>query len=192
MREEKVTTQKMRARVAQAKPCVDTAPPKTMAMPHLTSRGKKVQLKEHREEEIIRDNQKLWDKICIILQAGNENDTESDSILCPSPITSMTCAPVSFAMLHRSKHGRIRRQADLKVVRENKALLARLEGARPFVDVLKMEEEYARRTAQRALHSRKSMRAKVQTQLEEEEEKEEGRKGMEKRMAVEKAIAMAR
>ena len=62
MREEKMTTQKMRARIAQAKPCVDTAPPKTMAMPHLTSRWKKVQLKEHREEEIVRDNQKLLDK----------------------------------------------------------------------------------------------------------------------------------
>lgn len=166
MREEKVTTQKMRARVAQAKPCVDTTPPTTMAMPHQTSRGKKMQLAEHRAEEIIRNNQKLLDKICIILQVGNGYDAGSGSRLPPSPITSMTCAPVSFALLHRSKHERIRRQASLKVVSENEALLARLEGAKPFVDVLKMEEEYSRRAAQRSLHSKKAMRAKVQTQLE--------------------------
>ena len=172
-----MATQKMRARVTQTKPCVDTMPPKTMAMPHLATRGKKMQLQEHRAEEIIRDNQKLLDKICIILRVGNEDDAESRSTLPPSPITSMTCAPVSFALLHRSKHERIRRQASLKVVQENEALLARLEGAKPFVDVFEMEEEYTRRAAQRMLHSKKAMRAKVQTQLEEEEEKEEGREG---------------
>jgi len=191
MREEKVTTQKMRARVAQAKPCVDTSSPKTMAMPHLTTGGKKMQLQEHRAEEIIRDNQKLLDKICIILQVDNEDDAEGGSTLPPSPITSMTCAPVSFSLLHRSKHERTRRQASLKVVQENEALLARLEGAKPFVDVFKMEEEYTRRAAQRALHSKKAMRAKVQTQLEEEEEEEEGREAKEKRRTVKKAIAMA-
>lgn len=191
MCEQITTTREMRARIAQFKPYVDIVPPKTMAMPNLTLQGKKVQLKEQREEEIIRDNIKLLDKIWTISQAGNEHDTKDGSILHSSLITSMTCAPVSFALLHRSKHERIRRQADLKVVRENKALLARLERARPFVDVVKMEEEYMHRTAQRAPHSRKSMRAKVQAQLEDEE-KEEGRKGVEKRMAVEEATAVVR
>lgn len=194
MREEKMTTQKVRARVAQAKPCVDTAAPKTMAMPHLSSRLKKMQLQDNRAQEIIRDNQNLLDKITTILQVGHGDGvcgTGTTSVLPPSPITSMTCAPISFSLLHRSKHARIRRQAGEKVLRENEVLLARLEEAKPFIDVIKMEDEYARRGAQRALHSKTAMRAKVQALLKLEEEEEERGERRAKKQTTRRALAMA-
>ena len=165
-------THKFKARLASAKPCIDTTPPTTMVMPHLALRLKKKQLQQERAHHIVRDNQKLLDKMTTILCAGVPSGQGA------AALTSVTSPPESFALLHRSKHERVRRQAAEKVERENAALLARLEKARPRIEVAKMEEDYARRTAQRAPHSKAAMRTKVAQILhfqekEEEEEEEE-------------------
>ena len=207
MRRAAQATSQMHLRLTHAKPCIDNAPPKSMSMshlttvriieiesshprshplysipsPHLKKRAKKHQLQEDRAAEIIRDNQKLLNKMTTILgitPQDEETSTHTDTPTPPyNPITSMTSAPASFSLLHRSKHERVRRQAAAKVEKENAALLTRLQGVKAFIDVDKMEKEYTERASQRAKQSKAALRAKVQKMLLLEAEEKEGEWG---------------
>eukprot|EP00049_Salpingoeca_infusionum_P005323 m.90880 g.90880 ORF g.90880 m.90880 type:complete len:585 (+) comp12932_c0_seq1:94-1848(+) len=110
-----------RSKLRNAKPTVDTRPPKTYM--HLQLKLKKLQVQEERLATIERDNRILLEKMSHIMRTRGRVDNTND---------------YDHKSLNRTK----RQQELLRIAQENQAILKRISAKQPFYDRTSWEDDY--------------------------------------------------